>query len=91
MVQPPRERALFDVLVQEAHQVPDRFSGCERYGVFLDSEDERRVLLYEEWSDAAAFAAFTSSEYFERSGQQLFPLLEGAPDAAYYESERVGP
>jgi len=88
---PGRQHDLLDALRQEARDVPATFAGCERYGYFVDPEDDHRVLLYEEWSDGSTFGAYPSSEYFERSGERLFPLLEGAPDSAYYESERVGP
>src|SRR5262245_54321482 len=87
---PGRQRDLADVLGHEASEVPAMFAGCLRYGVFVDPEDDHQVLLYEEWSDEASFAAFTSSEYFERSGQWVLPLLDGAPEAAYYESRLVG-
>jgi len=31
------------------------------------------------------------SDYFRDAGEVLFPLMDGAPDSAYYEAERVGP
>jgi quinol monooxygenase YgiN len=88
---PGHQHELADTLRAEATHVPATFAGCERYGVFLDPDDDLRVLLYEEWTDADSFAAYRSSEYFTQSGERLFPLLDGAPDAAYYDSELVGP
>ena len=88
---PGRQRELADVLCHEASEVPALFAGCLRYGAFVDPEDDHQVLLYEEWSDEASFVAFSSSEYFERSGGWVFPLLDGAPEVAYYDSELVGP
>ena len=49
------------------------------------------ILVYEEWTDRSAFDAYRTSEYFEQGGAILWPAMAGAPDSAYYESERVGP
>jgi quinol monooxygenase YgiN len=90
-VKPERREQLVARLVAEASEVPRRFDGCERYAVFVHPEDECRILLYEEWSDAAAFAAFAGSDYFEESGRALFPMVDGPLDSAYFDSVRVGP
>jgi quinol monooxygenase YgiN len=88
---PERQAQLVASLAAEAREVPARFEGCERYAVFVHPEDDCRILLYEEWSDAEAFAAYRESDFFEQSGQALFPMFDGPPDSAYYESVRVGP
>jgi quinol monooxygenase YgiN len=78
-------------LRQESVEVPQRFAGCERFDLFVDPDDARQILVYEEWSDRSAFDAYRTSEYFEQGGAILWPAMAGAPDSAYYESERVGP
>ncbi len=82
-----RERFV-GVLKQEERDVPARFAGCERFDVFADGE---RVLLYEEWATRDAAEAYLASDAFRTSGEVLFPLMDGAPDSAYYVAERVGP
>ena len=49
------------------------------------------MLLYEEWKTREAAEAYLGSDYFRDAGAILFPLMEGRPDSAYYEAERVGP
>jgi quinol monooxygenase YgiN len=88
---PEKQARLVAALAAEAREVPHRFEGCERYAVFVHPDDECRILLYEEWSDAGAFDAYRESDFFEQSGRTLFPMVDGPPDSAYYESVRVGP
>ena len=85
-----RERFVAQLKTEE-QEVPDRFAGCERFAVFSDPADPDSVLLYEEWTDRAAAEAYMHSDYFRDAGTVLFPLMDGAPDSAYYEAERVGP
>ena len=59
--------------------------------MYIDPTDANSVLVYEEWRSRADFDAYRNSEFFAESGAVLFPLMEGAPDSAYYESELVGP
>ena len=85
-----RDRAI-DQLGRESVEVPQQFSGCERFDVFVDPADSHRIFIYEEWVDEASFNAYRTSEYFQAGGDILFPAMVGAPDSAYYLSERVGP
>lgn len=78
-------------LKTEEREVPERFAGCERFAVFSDPADPDSVLLYEEWKTREAAEAYLGSDYFREAGAILFPLMEGRPDSAYYEAERVGP
>ena len=78
-------------LQAEQVEVPSRFEGCQRFAVYVEPSDPDSVLLYEEWTSRADFERYRSSQFFIDSGQVLFPLIEGAPDSAYYEAERVGP
>lgn len=85
-----RERFLAQ-LKKEEQEVPERFEGCERFAVYHDPVDPDSLLLYEEWTSRQAADAYLQSDYFEAGGAILFPLMDGAPDSAYYEAERVGP
>jgi len=78
-------------LEKEAVEVPTRFAGCERFAVFVDRADPNQIFLYEEWTDRKSADAYLSSDYFKAGGDVLYPLMDGQPDSAYYESERVGP
>jgi quinol monooxygenase YgiN len=85
-----RERFLAQ-LKREEREVPERFAGCSRFAVFSDPEDPDSLLLYEEWTTRDAAERYIGSDYFRDAGSVLFPLMDGAPDSAYYEPERVGP
>jgi quinol monooxygenase YgiN len=78
-------------LKKEALEVPARFAGCQRFAVYSDPADPDSTLVYEEWASRGTFDAYRNSEYFASSGAVLVPLMDGAPDSAYYESEHVGP
>jgi quinol monooxygenase YgiN len=78
-------------LKKEEQEVPALFAGCHRFAVYADPSDPDSLLLYEEWASREAASAYMSSEYFEAGGQILYPLMDGSPDSAYYESVRVGP
>ncbi|HYN49705.1 MAG TPA: hypothetical protein VES62_02170 [Thermoleophilaceae bacterium] len=49
------------------------------------------MLLYEEWTTKEAADTYLQSDYFREAGALLFPLMDGAPDSAYYVADRVGP
>jgi quinol monooxygenase YgiN len=85
-----RERFLAQ-MKREEQEVPDRFEGCERFSVYSDPGDADSVLLYEEWTSREAADAYLTSDYFRAAGEILFPLMDGPPDSAYYQAERVGP
>ena len=90
-VRPDGRDAFLAQLGKETREVPSQFVGCERFELFVDPADPQRVFLYEEWRDRDAAQVYMDSEYFTQSGEVLFPLMDGKPDSAYYESERVGP
>ena len=85
------KRALVDNLLAESIDVRRTFPGCRRFDVLVDPVDESKVLLLEEWEDAASFAAYQESGIFEHAGAVSFPLIDGSPDSAYYAAELVGP
>ena len=88
---PDRREPFMSQLKKEEREVPTRFEGCTRFAVYNDPSDPDSTFIYEEWSTKDAFDRYRSSEYFNDSGKILLPLIDGAPDSAYYESERVGP
>jgi quinol monooxygenase YgiN len=90
-VRPEGRDAFVAQLKKEEQEVPVRFAGCERFAVYRDPSDPGSFLLYEEWADRQAADAYLTSEYFQAGGAVLFPLMDGQPDSAYYEAERVGP
>jgi quinol monooxygenase YgiN len=90
-VRPEARDQFLGQLKKEEQEVPERFAGCERFAVYSDPSDPDNVLLYEEWADRDAANAYLTSDYFRAGGAILFPLMDGAPDSAYYEAERVGP
>lgn len=66
-----------------------KFDGCTRFDVYQDIQDESGFILYEEWDNQQSFDAYRESDYFKEIGGKLFPLLEGTPDSAYYEAEKI--
>ena len=90
-VRPEGRERFIAQLQREQAEVPTRFEGCERFAIYVDPADLGSVLVYEEWRSRRQFDTYRTSEYFSQSGAVLFPLMDGAPDSAYYVSERVGP
>ena len=90
-VRPDGREAFVAQLKKEEQEVPSRFAGCQRFAVYRDPGDPGSFLLYEEWSDRTAADAYLNSDYFQAGAAVLFPLMDGQPDSAYYQSERVGP
>jgi quinol monooxygenase YgiN len=78
-------------LKKEEREVPERFGGCARFAVYSDPADPDSLLLYEEWATKEAADAYLQSNYFREAGAVLFPLMDGAPDSAYFAAERIGP
>lgn len=90
-VRPEGRDAFAAQLNKEEQQVPATFAGCQRFAVYRAPGDPASFLLYEEWADRKAADAYLTSEYFQAAAAVLFPLIDGQPDSAYYESQRVGP
>ncbi|MEX1366268.1 MAG: putative quinol monooxygenase [Nannocystaceae bacterium] len=79
-----------EIANHELVEVPKQFAGCLRFAYWSSVANPTEVLLYEEWESAETFKAYRESDYFKELGGKLFPLLEGKPDAAYYEGTVVG-
>ena len=90
-VMPQECERVLAYLKNEEREVPERFSGCERFAVFSDPTDPDSLLLYEEWTNKEVADAYLKSDELQESRAALFPLIDGSPDSAYYEAVRVGP
>lgn len=82
-VQPEYKGRFLELLSQEAKEVR-QLEGCVRFNIFEDVSRENTLLLYEEWQTLESFDAYRTSAAFKETGQQLFPLIDGKPDSAYY-------
>lgn len=61
-------------------------TGCEAYVPCCDPEDPRSFLIYEQYSDKAAFEAHGASEHFQRLAVGgLFELMESR-ERTFYET-----
>jgi quinol monooxygenase YgiN len=61
-------------------------AGCEAYVPCRDPEDPRSFLIYEQYSDRAAFEAHGASEHFQRLAVGgLFELMESR-ERTFYET-----
>ena len=90
-VPPANVEAFVAQLDKESAEVPARFGGCQKFRVYHGTSDPNDYLLYEEWDSEAAFNEYRQSDYFKDAGQLLFPLIDGAPDSAYFDAQLVGP
>ncbi|MFK7802042.1 MAG: putative quinol monooxygenase [Anaerolineae bacterium] len=86
-VKPEEKEAFITHLNQEAAAVKQNFSGCEKFGLFIDATDENGFLLYEEWESQQHFNAYRESDLFKQNGAKLFPMMAGKPDSAYFSAE----
>ena len=57
------------------------------FRVYADRHDEASVTVIHEWVDEPSFAAYLSSEAFERSGAVLRPLLVAPPLSRRFRAE----
>ncbi|MEM9036530.1 MAG: putative quinol monooxygenase [Actinomycetota bacterium] len=84
-------QTLVDALTTEAGRITERFEGCERFAVSIDTTDPNTVVLAEEWTTKEHFDAYVGSDHFAELMSAAAPCLAGPPDSAYYLGERVGP
>jgi quinol monooxygenase YgiN len=49
--------------------------GCEEFDVLVDPKDRTRVMLYEVYSDEAAFEAHQQTPHFKKYLAEAVPLL----------------
>lgn len=63
--------------------------GCLGFDVCVDSEDAHRVLLFEVYRDAEAYAAHRATESWKSITELLPSLLEPGPDGAIFQRRSV--
>jgi len=76
-------------IMTDSINVSREFDGCQFFGLYEDVTDENTLILYEEWETQSDFDAYKASEHFTESGKQLFPLMDGAPENAYFMAEPI--
>jgi quinol monooxygenase YgiN len=85
-IRPENKGRFLELLLQEANEVR-RLEGWMNFNIFEDARSKKSLFLYEEWGSLESFNAYRTSAAFKETGQQLFPLLGGKPDSAYYLAE----
>jgi quinol monooxygenase YgiN len=73
----PELQTQFTTAMRDNIQEARKFEGCQNFDIFSHKQEVNSYLLYQD------------SDYFKQSGGELFPLLDGNPDAAYYQSSRI--
>lgn len=85
----PENKANFIDVMTESIGISRQFDGCLNFDLYEDVTDDNALLLYEEWDTTENFDAYKASDHFTASGKVLFPLMDGSPDSAYFDAERV--
>ena len=88
-VKPENKADFVQQIKQEMIEVKQKFDGCERYALYTDITNEDQMLLYEEWQSQANFDTYTSSDYFKKNGEKLFPMMAEPPEAAYFDAALI--
>lgn len=73
----PHVEAFREAIVLNASQSLSLEPGCRQFDVLLDPADDRRVVLYELYDDAAAFAAHLQSAHFLEMNARTAPWVVG--------------
>ena len=66
--------AFLDRVKRQARESLDREPGCRRFDVCTDSQRAGRVLLYEIYDDANAFAAHLATDHFRAFDHEVGPI-----------------
>lgn len=85
---PDKQQDLIEIMAKDS-EISQKFEGCLMFNLFQDVTNANSFILYEEWETAENFEAYQKSEYLDGQRELIFPLLDGAPDSAYYESKKV--
>ncbi len=85
----PENKSDFINVMQDSIAISREFDGCQHFGLYQDVMDDTTLILYEEWETQAQFDAYKASDHFKESGKQLFALMNGAPDSAYFNAEMI--
>ena len=59
---------------QQAHDSLEKEPGCRRFDVCTDPKHSGRILLYEIYDDAEAFAAHLDTEHFRAFDREVGPV-----------------
>ncbi len=85
----PEEREAFVAQIKQEMVDVKQWTGCERFHLYADVQDENCFLLYEEWLTLVDFKAYQNSAYFAENRQKLYPMMAAKPDSAYFEASLV--
>ena len=64
-----------------------KFDGCNTFTVYADTQVDNRYVLYEQWETIEAFEAYKASDLFKKSGEVLFPIIDGKPESSYFDAK----
>lgn len=87
-VKPENKTSFVDLMKNDVTTTQD-FDGCVHFEVYQDIKSDDTFVLYEEWENQTKFDAYRNSDYFKELGGQIFPLLEGSPNSAYYDASLI--
>jgi len=74
---PGAMREFLPLMVDNANKSRDLEPGCERFDVLLPKDSSDRVLLYEIYTDKAAFAEHLKAAHFLAFDSATKPLIKG--------------
>lgn len=69
-------QAFLQRVLQQARDSLEKESECHVFDVCVDTEDDRIILLYEVYSDKAAFDFHLQSEHFKNFDNEVKNLVE---------------
>ena len=91
-VKPEWREQLIATLIAEASEVPRRFDGCERYAVFVHPQDACSRPALPGVVGLRGFRCVRRLRLLRAVRRSVFfPMVDGPPDSAYFDSVHVGP
>ncbi len=67
-INPQHVASFRETVLTHANNSLTKESGCRRFDVSWDPDDQTRVFIYEQYDDRAAFDVHTASEHFKWFG-----------------------
>ncbi|TWU24724.1 putative quinol monooxygenase [Bythopirellula polymerisocia] len=67
-IDPEHVASFRETVLKHANNSLTKESGCRRFDVSFDPDDEQRVFIYEQYDDLAAFDVHTASDHFKWFG-----------------------